>query len=176
VGETRTLLLLRHAKSSWDDTAVEDFDRGLAPRGERAAAAVGVWLRQQGLRPDLALCSPAERTARTLAIVLDQCARGDGSTPAIRYDRELYHADGEQIAERIAEGGGAHRCVLVVGHHPGLAETALRLARGPRLPRARIEEKFPTGGLARLCFEGAWHELGPGTADIESFIVPKELM
>lgn len=174
--ETRTLLLLRHAKSSWDDGDAPDFDRGLAPRGERAAAAIGIWLRQQDLVPDLVLCSPAARTLQTLAISLEHFVRGGAPIPAIRYDQALYLAAAERIVGCVAKSGGEHRCILVVGHHPGLAEAALQLTAGPALPRTRIGEKFPTGGLARLHFEGTWQELGPESTRIESFVVPKELM
>ena len=64
----RTLLLLRHAKSSWEKADVADLERPLSPRGQRAAAAVGQWIGQRGLAPDRVLCSPARRSQETLAL------------------------------------------------------------------------------------------------------------
>jgi phosphohistidine phosphatase len=173
--ELPELLLLRHAKSRWDDGAERDFDRGLARRGERAAAAVGVWLRQHGLVPDLVLCSPAERTRETLAIALGQLGP-DTALPAIRYDEALYLATGPEIVERIALGGPEKRRILVVGHQPGLADAALMLGGAPERLRERMAAKFPTGALAHLTWGTPGWDLTPGAGLIQAFVVPKELM
>lgn len=170
----RTLLLLRHAKSSWEDRDARDEDRGLAPRGERAAAALGVWLRQAGLTPDLVLCSPSERTRQTLAGVLETLR--PEPLPEIREDAALYLATGSTILERVAAEGGTQRRILVVAHEPGIAEAARSVARGPAALRARIGEKFPTGGLAQIGLDDPWADLSPGCGFIEAFVVPKQLM
>ena len=172
--ESRTLLLLRHAKSSWDDAYARDEDRGLAPRGERAAAAVGVWLRQQDLRPDLVLCSPSVRTRQTLSLVLE--AARAWPLPEIRHDPELYLAAGRAIVDRIAAQGGSHRRLLVVGHHPGLPDAARLLGGDEGAIGTRIGEKFPTAALVRLEIDGEWDALAPGDALLRDYVVPKELL
>lgn len=168
----RTLLLLRHAKSSWDDAGRGDEDRPLAARGERAAAAVGVWLRQQALAPDLALCSPARRARETLEIVLHQLA----ARPELRVEPRLYPGEPRGITAAAAESGDA-RCVLVLGHAPGLPEAALAFSRGhDGKERHRMLAHFPTAALAQLELRGPWSELGPGAARLAAFVVPKGLV
>jgi phosphohistidine phosphatase len=155
-----TLLLLR------------DVDRPLAGRGERAAAAIGVWLRQRGLEPDLALCSPARRARETLRIVRHQLdTRGSEKIVAA-----LYPGSPGEIAAAVRNAGEARRCILVVGHDPGLGQAALWLAREDRGDlRAQVKSSFPTGGLARLEVS-RWRDLAAGTAELVSFVVPKRLV
>jgi phosphohistidine phosphatase len=74
----RTLHLLRHAKSSWDDPSLADRDRPLAPRGLRAGRAIAAYLREHGIAPGLVLCSPAARTRETLGLVATGFPSGTG--------------------------------------------------------------------------------------------------
>ena len=80
------LWLLRHAKSSWDDTGVDDRDRPLAPRGERAGDLMRQYVDEAGIRPDLVLCSSALRTRQTLALLLHAFERD----LEIRIESSLY--------------------------------------------------------------------------------------
>jgi len=164
-------MLLRHAKSSWADPALADVDRPLNRRGERAAAAMGAYLREHDLRPDVVLCSPARRTRQTLAAV--EAELGDGF--AVELAPDVYGGGPAVLLELLRALPDSAGAVMVVGHNPGLEELALLLA-APGNERARVGEKFPTGALAVLeagCER--WADLAPGGAELVAFVVPREL-
>jgi phosphohistidine phosphatase len=160
------LYLLRHAKSSWSDPGLADHDRPLAPRGRRAAKAIGRYLREQDVEPALVLCSTAARTRETLQ-------RIDVDRREERIERGLYSADAEALLARLREVPDEVRSVMLIGHNPGVQDLALLLARpGPEL-RA-LEAKFPTAALASFAVAG-WSTLGPGTAELIDFVRPRDL-
>jgi phosphohistidine phosphatase len=171
--QNKQLVLLRHAKSSWDDPFVEDFDRPLAKRGRNAAGQVAEWFGRHRIRPDLILCSPAVRTRETLALVKD--ALGDGAE--VDYDKALYLAEPDELLERIRATDDAVTCLMVIGHNPGMQELALGLlGPGAKKNRARLEEKFPTAAIARFRVPVArWTELQPGRAALVDFVRPTDL-
>ena len=120
----KTLTLLRHAKSGWDDPVARDFDRPLNPKGQRAAAMMGRHMRAEGLEFDHVVASPAARVAETLA----QVATGYGSDLAPHWDQRLYLASAATLLDMIHElPAGAGR-VLFSGHNPGLEELVLLLS------------------------------------------------
>jgi phosphohistidine phosphatase len=167
----RTLLLLRHAKSSWDDPGLEDRERPLAPRGRRAAAALGAHLARRAPKLDLVLCSPSRRTRETLAL-LDLPPK----TP-VAFEEQLYLASAGTLLARIRRLPARARCVLVIGHDPGLDHLAHLLA-GDGRPKAlrRLAAGFSTGALAELrAPEAGWRELAPGSAYLERFTRPRDL-
>lgn len=168
-----TLILLRHAKSSWDDSSLDDFDRPLARRGEAAAPRMGAYMKAQGLAPDLILCSSAVRARRTLDLVLPHLS----GKPEIRYEKGLYLAAPGALLARIRRVDSHLRQVMVVGHDPGLHMLAVELA-GSGEP-ARLEalaRKFPTAALAVIRFKGrAWSSVGPAKGSLELFVSPKML-
>lgn len=167
-----TLLLLRHAKSSWENDDLDDFDRPLNPRGRRAAPAMGKVLLERELVPDRVLCSPAARTRETWALVEDAL---ETEVPA-EYPDALYLADTSEMVEEIRSGGREARRLLVVGHNPGMERLALALAGdGPLELRARMAVKYPTAALAVLGFEGGWGAVAPGRGRLVHFIRPKDL-
>jgi phosphohistidine phosphatase len=168
-----TLSLLRHAKSSWDDSSLDDFDRPLARRGEAAAPRMGRFMAQQGLTPDLALCSSAARARQTLDLVLPHLER----RPEVVYEDGLYLAAPSAMLARLnrVDAGVPH--VLVVGHDPGMQGLALELAGDgdPRLLQA-IAAKFPTAGLAVIRFAArSWARIGRGAGRLVLFATPKSL-
>jgi phosphohistidine phosphatase len=167
----RTLMLLRHAKSSWSDPGLPDVDRPLAPRGERAARRIAECLRRSEARPSLVLCSPARRTRQTLEAIEPVL----GKTYAVELAPELYAAPVEALLERLRAVPDSADPVMLIGHNPGLEELALALAaRGADLPRLRA--KFPTGALATIVFDSAsWAALEPGSGELVDFVVPREL-
>jgi phosphohistidine phosphatase len=164
--------LLRHAKSSWDDPGLKDHDRPLTPRGDRDARRIGAYLREQGIRIDLVLCSTAERAQRTYR----RMASGLGSKPEFRLDRGLYSGTPEDVLDRLRALPDPVTSVMVVGHNPTLHDLAIMLAGGgdPDL-LVRLETKFPTAALATLAFEGEWRDLYPGVAALEALVTPKDL-
>ena len=164
------LFVLRHAKSSWDDPALGDHDRPLAPRGRRAAKAMAGHLRRERIAPDLVLCSSARRTRETLDLI----APALGDDVAVSVEADLYAASAGDLLERLRAVADDIESVMLIGHNPGLEQLALRLATsGDDLPDMR--RKFPTGALATLSFAGGWRDLAPGSAELIDFVKPKQL-
>lgn len=168
------LHLLRHAKSSWDEPGIADHDRSLAPRGERAAGAMAVYLRQEGIAPDLVLCSSAKRTRQTL----DGIRPGLPNRVEVEITRDLYEVSGREILRRLRRTGAGVGELLLIGHNPGMEDLALRLTGPGSDPEAvgTLESKFPTGALASLAFDGDWADLDSGLARLARFVVPKTLV
>ena len=167
------LYLLRHAKSSWDDPDLGDAERPLAPRGERAARRVAGLLREQGVKPDLVLCSPARRARETLEAV----APAFGSGTELRVEEDLYGAGAGELLARLRQVSPGTRSVMVVGHNPGIHDLALELVgAGEETALADLRHKFPTAALATLMVaEGGWAELDRGRAELDAFVVPRGL-
>src|SRR5262249_2366564 len=121
------LLLLRHAKSSWDDHHLADIDRPLAPRGHRAARLIAEAIEARGLRPDRILCSPALRTRETLAALIAHLGDDDIE---IEISQGLYEPPTGDYREVIADHGDSACTLLVIGHNPAIQATAVLLADG----------------------------------------------
>ncbi|HJQ47778.1 MAG TPA: histidine phosphatase family protein [Amycolatopsis sp.] len=119
---TRTLIVLRHAKSAWPDD-VPDFDRPLAGRGRRDAPAAGEWLAEHTGRIGLVLCSPAKRARQTWKRVSAELPR----EPRVRYEPRIYDADVPTLLDVVREVPRAVRTVVLVGHNPGLSLLVERL-------------------------------------------------
>ena len=168
-----TLSLLRHAKSSWDDAGLEDFDRPLAKRGESAAPRMGAFMAEHGLAPQLILCSPAVRTRQTLDLVL----RHLSGHPTVVYQDDFYLAAPSVMLTRLRKVGGKTSHVMVVGHNPGMQGLAVALAgEGETRVLQALAAKFPTAGLAVIRFKArSWAKVGHGTGRLESFTTPKML-
>jgi phosphohistidine phosphatase len=166
----RQLFVLRHAKSSWDDPGLDDHDRPLAPRGQRAVKLLHDYIRTHGIEPSLVLCSTSRRTQETLAGVAPS---GDHLI-----ERELYGANAAAILERLQRLPPDTGSAMVIGHNPAMQILVLRLAAGTPSgddDLATVQRKFPTGGLATLTFECAWSELTPGGAMLTALARPKDL-
>lgn len=168
----KTLLLLRHAKSSWDDPALADFDRPLASRGREAAPRMARAMEERGWLPDRALVSSSLRTRQTWELV----ARGlPGEIPAL-FEDAIYEAPPERILAAARATPGTVATLLVIGHNPGLETLAALLAGPGSRPEAleRMGRKFPTAALSRLSFDGDWADLGPGRAALADFLTPRD--
>ena len=170
--EVRTLHLLRHAKSSWDDASIPDHDRPLAPRGARAARRIGDHLSSANIRPELVLCSSARRTLETLEALRPAL----GETAEVSIEPELYGADAWEILERLRIVDARLAEVLVIAHNPGLQDLAIELCdKGDAPLLNQLRTKFPTGALATFDVHVGWVELGPGNAHLTHLVTPKEL-
>jgi phosphohistidine phosphatase len=164
------LYLLRHAKSSWDDPTLVDHDRPLAPRGRHAVKVMAKHVRRKRIAPQLVLCSPSTRTRQTLTGIAP--ALGKGADVEIR--SELYAASAAELLELLRQVPDGIESVMLIGHNPGIQDLALSLAGGgPEI--TRVSGKFPTAALATLEFSAGWRELAPGSAELVSFVKPKEL-
>jgi phosphohistidine phosphatase len=168
----RTLLLLRHAKSSWADPNISDHDRPLAPRGARAAHQIADHLLREGVRPDLVLCSSARRAQETLSWL--RPALGDSAD--LRIESDLYGADAASILQRLRNVEWTVARVMIIGHNPELELLAIDLAGdGDARTLAQLHTKFPTGALATLDFDSDWTLLGSGRARLTGLVLPREL-
>jgi len=173
----KTLYLLRHAKSSWGDAAVEDHDRPLNARGIENAAQMGQLMRKEGYNPALILCSSARRTRETL----DGLAPSLPANVKIRHEPGLYLAPRDRMLSLLRETDDAVPSVLIIAHSPGTEELALGLARSEgshdedRL-RDLISTKFPTAALAVLRFPvETWRLVKPDTGELLAFVRPRDL-
>ena len=144
----KTLLILRHAKSSWKHPGLADHDRPLTRRGNRDAPRIGLLLLRQALTPDLIVSSTAVRAHSTAV----QVAERSGCGRPVELDRQLYLAEPEAIVEVVRSLGGAASRVLVVGHNPGLEELVARLTgRTEALPTAALVQiELPLAEWAAL--------------------------
>ena len=170
----KTLTLLRHAKSGWDDMSLRDFDRPLNAKGQRAAQVVGRNLRTMALTFDRIVASPAVRVVETLAHV----ERGYGTPLSPDWDRRLYLASVASLIDVIQEQADDVARLLIVGHNPGLEDLVLALVpqstANPR--RNDVEEKFPTASVAVLTFNiDRWADVANGQGTLSQFVRPRDL-
>jgi len=166
----RDLLLVRHAKSAWDDLSLADHDRPLAVRGEKALRGLREYLGRVEHPPDVVLCSSARRTVDTLhgfRAALPKQARIDVTD-------ELYLASADTLLTRLHGLDSRVRCAMLVGHNPGIEDLALFLVGpGDTGLRAQLTAKLPTGAVVALSFEGRWTQLGADTARVDALFIPR---
>ena len=168
----KTLYLLRHAKSSWDDASLPDHDRPLAPRGQRAARKLANHVRRVGIAPALVLCSTARRATETLDAIMPAFE----PAPDVRLEEELYGASTEELVHRVHEVPATVPSVMLIGHNPSIQSATLVLARGSDdALTAPLRDNMPTGALATLELDGDWSAAASGAARIVAFVVPREL-
>jgi phosphohistidine phosphatase len=169
-GCVKRLYLLRHAKSAWDEPALRDRDRPLAPRGRKASKRMGRWAKKHRIRPQLVVCSTAVRAEQTLKGVLP----GLGE-PTIWFEVTLYAAEAETLLARVETLPDEVDEAMLVGHNPGLMDLLLLLAAPGEL-RKRAAVNVPSGALAELEVDiGRWADVSPGKAMLTRFVVPREL-
>jgi phosphohistidine phosphatase len=173
----KTLTLLRHAKSGYDDPLLRDFDRPLNDRGRRAAATIGRWLRlalNAGTIEDFdhVAASPAVRCRQTIeGVELGMKAR-----LAPIYEKRIYLASSATLVELVAGFAEHHDHALLVGHNPGLEDLLLELVPPGSVLRAEAEAKYPTATLARLEIAiDRWAQVDGGRAVLSHFIRPRDL-
>ena len=165
----KRLYVLRHGKSSWEDATLADHERPLAKRGRRASKAIARHLRREGVTPELVLCSSAIRTLETLERIEPELGGAN-----VRIEPRIYEASAVGLLALLRELDDDVGSAMLIGHNPGLEHLIADLARpGPELDRLR--EKFPTAALATLQFEGSWPELRADSAELVSFVKPREL-
>jgi phosphohistidine phosphatase len=157
----RTLVLLRHAKAETPGDK-PDFDRRLAKVGKAAADAAGAWLADEGLRPDLVLCSSAARTRQTwhgVAVALAQ-ADPDAPAPEVHYEFGLYDGGRTEVIDLLRAVDDDKRTVLVVGHNPTMSDVSLLLRPDDE---DTAMDGLKTAGMAVHRVEGSWSDTQPGS-------------
>ena len=170
----KTLTLLRHAKSGWDDPVARDFDRALNPRGMRGAKTVGVHMRHIGLAFDAVVSSPAVRCVDTL----DGVWEGYGRTMHPKWDRRIYLASCVTLLDVVHDQPDDVNRLLMCGHNPGLEDMILMLVpdNAEEGLRDDVEEKFPTASIAEMTFDVAhWADVASGKGHLTRFIRPRDL-
>jgi phosphohistidine phosphatase len=168
-----TLILLRHAKSSWKDPALPDHDRPLNSRGRADAPVMGKALARRGLSPDLVLCSTARRTRDTLDLVLPALKR----EPEIVYEDRIYHAAPAELFAVVQAAPPTSSQLLLVGHNPELQRFALDLiGSGPQHLKDRILSKLPTAAVVVVRFPGgSWKDVAVNSGKLELFLTPRDV-
>lgn len=164
--QSRTLWIIRHAKSSWGDPSQTDFDRPLNRRGNADGPHMAQWLARQSPAASWIWTSDAARALATTEFVRSGFAAAD---PHAVHDHRLYHATPEIIFQVLGETPSDVSCAAVVAHNPGLTYVVNLLAR-----RTAIDN-LPTFGIARFDFRGTWAGLGPGEGILGQLMAPKLL-
>jgi phosphohistidine phosphatase len=162
---TKTLIVLRHAKSSWQTTEA-DLRRPLSDRGERDAVAAGAIL--AGYQLDVVLASAATRVQQTW----EGAQSGGASCPDVRTSEMIYHAWPNELLAELHELDETLHTALLIGHQPTLSDLIVGLAK-PSPLSAKVAAKFPTCGLAVLTYRGAWKTLTEGKANLKRFEIPR---
>lgn len=160
----KTLLLLRHAKSSWKDTSLQDFDRPLNGRGRKAAEMVARFIRKQRVAPDLLLSSPAIRARETIETVI----KAAKLSAELRYDQRIYEAGPLRLLEIVSQIEEERGTVLLVGHNPGMEELLQLLTDRP--------EHMTTGTLAKIDLKAdKWSKVLEQKGTLDWIVKPKKL-
>lgn len=169
----RRLVLFRHAKAEPAEGYVEDFDRPLTRQGREAAAGMADWLNDQGVVPDLVICSPSARTRGTWMAA----AAAFDPPPATIYEELVYEADAATLLSIVQSTDGEVQTLMLVGHNPGMEALAALLAASAEPDVAdRFERKFPTAAVAILDFEDIpWAAVEEKSAWLYAFETPKHL-
>ena len=169
----KRLILLRHAKSAWDNPSIADFERPLSNRGRKAAPVVGAYLARRNLVPGLVLASSAKRAIETLDLV----SAGWQSKPVVRKLKSLYLAMPREMLKRLQTAGNEFASVMLVGHNPGIADLANWLTNeGDAAGRGALARKFPTGAVAVIEFDVEdWAEVDAETGHLIDFATPKQI-
>lgn len=169
----KSIFLLRHAKSSWKDETLDDFDRPLSKRGREAATAIGRYMTAEALAPAQILCSPSRRTRETL----ERLQKHYSAAVPVRFEKQLYLADAPVLLRRLKRLNDALASVMLVGHNPGLEALAFLLLDDAGRKHKHLSEKFATGALAAIATGVEhWSALKPGCATLHSFARGKDLV
>lgn len=161
----RTLLIMRHAKSSWDNPDWSDFDRPLNTRGLTTTPFMGNVIYENGLAPELIVSSPAKRAKQT-AVLIKETTQVNAS---VMYDERIYEASPGSLMAVLSEFPETADSVMLVGHNPGL-EGLLRVLTGE-------VEVIPTAAVAKITLDiGNWADVRPDCGKLEVLMRPKELI
>lgn len=166
---TLTLILTRHAKSSWSDPTLDDHDRALNARGRRSAEALGNWLRAQDYLPEGIVVSTARRASETWS----RMAKEMPATAIMRSEPTLYLASSDTMM-RVLKSATA-RPTMMIGHNPGICDFAHRLVQS-RPTHSRFAD-YPTGATTVMQFDAAsWQDITWSQARVQAFTIPRDLI
>ena len=162
----KTVFLVRHAKSSWDQPLLDDFDRPLNERGKVDAPKMGQLLNRKKIKPDILYSSPALRALTTAKLMSVELGYPEHK---IKTDRHLYHADEENLFDFLRTISDDYDEVMLFGHNPGMTEFANEL-----LSEGIVN--IPTAGIVTGLLQiESWKDTKPGCGTMRSFDSPKML-
>ena len=163
------LILIRHAKSSWDDPFADDHARVLNSRGQKAALAIGDWLADKGYVPEIVICSDAARTVETAERILQKLQ----PEPKFLTSGRVYHASPDTILDVVQKQTA--QTVAVIGHNPGIGMLANGLVK--TAPKHHRFSDYPTCATTVIDFDiGSWRDIKPRTGICADFTVPRDLI
>lgn len=162
----KTLVLVRHAKSSWDHAGLRDFERPLSERGLQDAPAMANFLKDQNIIPDAIVSSPAVRAYSTAKIMANTL---HGSTRALQVVDEIYEAHSQELLGFINQTPDLHRVLMLVGHNPSITNLANTLTH-------QFIENVPTCGVLTIDFDvDGWRQIDVRSGVIKGFEFPKSI-
>ena len=160
----KTLYLLRHAKSSWKDQSLPDFERPLNRRGKHAAERIGRYLKHELIVPEIVLSSPAVRARETI----ERVAKAAKWTPEILFDQRIYEAGGLRLLEVVSQIENERKTALLVGHNPGIEELLMLLTGESK--------HIPTGTFMQIDLKTSkWANAADKRAKLAWLVKPRKL-
>ncbi len=161
----RKLLIMRHAKSSWDNPDFSDFERPLSTRGLKTAPFMGNVLYKNEIKPDLLISSTAKRAKQT-AILVKESAQVEHS---IQFEEKIYEASATTLLSLVTEFSDKYDTILLVGHNPGMEEF-IRILTGDYC-------SMPTAAIAKVLLNiDSWKEIAANKGFLETVFRPKDVM
>lgn len=163
----KKILMMRHAKSSWSDEKLRDFDRPLNSRGMKDAPRMGAYLKELGIIPGQIFSSPAKRAQQTAQAVAKEVGF---NVERINWDEELYHGEPMAYLNAIRSADAKSEVVMTIGHNPMTAEVMSALSK------QSFTHHVPTSALA--CFETSaesWNDIRQSSCKLLWIVSPKEI-
>ena len=161
----KNIIILRHAKSDWSDSTLDDFDRPLNKRGKKAAPLMGKILALSQVPVNLVLSSPANRAKNTALLALEEL---DYDVP-VKWVEDFYHGDTSSFLDTIKELDDSIETIMVVGHNPGLENLIEDLVSA-----GSLQIKLPTAGLVFIeCSSPTWTMIDQSYCELKWFLIPR---
>jgi len=165
----KQILLLRHAKSSWAEEGIADFDRPLAKRGINDAPLLGKYVRKIGSKPEMVVSSPAKRAEQTALLFLEAARCNE---EIITWEKDLYFGTPSSYLKIIQGLPNSVERVLLVGHNPLMETVSSSLIGGSD----RISLRMPTAAMAMVSsYASTWEQINWGTCELKWMVIPKVL-
>jgi len=160
----KKLVIIRHAKSDWEDTTIDDYDRPLNDRGFSDAPFMGQFLKKRGLVPDLIMCSPALRAIKTAELIAKEVDYDKIICP----NQYIYEAYVNTLQDIVSFINDDNETVFLVGHNPGVSALAYMLCE--------LKESVPTCATVEIDFDcDSWMEVSKSNSTLISYDFPKKL-
>ena len=159
----KKLFIIRHAKSDWQDSTLDDYDRPLNKKGEKNAPFMGQLLKEKNIKPDIIISSPAKRTMQTAQLIAQEVGFEKNITP----NQYIYEAFVTMLQETISYIYDEHETAFLVGHNPGVSALAYTYCN--------MKENLPTCSIVEIEFDcDSWMDASKDNAKLISYEYPKK--